>query len=161
MIEVNPIGLMGNGSDISCCWFALGYLWDTISEFEPDDTITIHAPDELLQLRPRGQGNITNDVMEGVGMDEVYLAPHIVDFIKLSGIEPGKHPVRVKGDKFYIRDRELDNRLGIYLIALSGLEDRWVRHSLPVSLGGEHTAQEFLDVILMERKWWEETLPFS
>ena len=75
-IEVNPIGLVGNDSDISCCWFALGSLWSTISDFEPGDKITIHAPDELLQISPRGQGDLSGEVMKNLGIDEIYLAPH-------------------------------------------------------------------------------------
>ena len=160
-IEVNPIGLVGNDSDISCCWFALGSLWSTISDFEPGDGITIHAPDELLQISPRGQGDLSGEVMKNLGIDEIYLAPHIIDSIGLTGLHPGRNPIVLKDGAFYVRDRELDYRLGVSLIAMSGLEDKWFNPFLPVSLGGGHTAQEFLDVIVRERKWWEESLPFS
>lgn len=160
-VKVNPLGLVGNDSDISCCWFALGYLWNSIGEFDPEDTITIHAPDELLRIKPRGQGDVCNDVLEGLGINEIYLAHHIVGRMKLTGVKPGRNPVVRNGENFQIGGRDVDFRLGVSLIAISGLEDRWVKPSLPISLGGQYAAQEFLDVILKERKWWENTLPFS
>lgn len=145
---IQPVGAPRGRKDVSCCWFALGSLWELLEGYDDEDGVVITTNCDMSDYGPRGgHGDFSSVGTTMVTAPDFPISPQNLDEgeWKVNGMN------LVRGDESI----EVSDGSMVKLIAYTGLK----AGNESFSIGeGSFPVGEYREALLMERKWWMNTL---
>ena len=145
---IQPIGTPRGRKDVSCCWFALGSLWELLEGYDDEDEVVITTNCDMGDYGPRGgHGDFSSVGVTMVTIPDFPISPQSIDEgeWEIDGMN------LVRGDDSI----EVSDGSMVKLIAYTGLK----AGNESFSIGkGSFSVREYREALLMERKWWMNTL---